>query len=159
MSLHTHIAVVPATPAYWPFVLDSFRRHLLYHCDGEYTEAQSYRHRDRLAALLRGELARTVVTVPNGHDEALGWAAALGDVLVFAYVREQLRRNGFGAQMVAQLTESAPVRIAYWTPSAREIRAAGFPIIFDRDAYEDIARIRRHWPQTLSERTITCEQK
>lgn len=159
MSLHAHIAVVPAAPIHWRYVLDTFRRHLLYHCDGEHTESQSYRHRDRLAALLRGGLARAVVAVPNGHDEALGWAAALGGVVVFAYVREQLRRNGFGSQMVAQLIETAPIRVAYWTPSARDIRAAGFPIIFDRDAYEDIARIGRRRPRTINERIITCEQR
>lgn len=157
MSLHQHIAVIPATPAHWRYILDAFQRHLAHHCEGEHTEAQTYRHRDRLAALMRGGLARVVVMVPNGHAEVLGWAAALGDVLVFAYVRELLRCQGLGAHMVASLTESVPVRLAYWTPSAREIRAHGFPIVFDRDAYDDIARIGRARPRTINERTIACE--
>jgi hypothetical protein len=159
MSLHAHVSIVPAATAYWPYALDSFRRHLLYHCDGEHTESQTYRHRNRLAALLRGGLARMVVAAPNGYEEALGWAVALGEVVVFAYVREQLRRNGLGSQMIARLTESVPVRVAYWTPSAAEIRAAGFPIVFDRDAYDYVARIGRARPRTTNERTTTCEQR
>lgn len=158
MSLHSHIAIAPATPADWPWIADSFRRYLLHHCDGEHSSAQAHRHTQRLTALMRGNLVRVAIARPAGHAEALGWAAALGDVLVFAYVREILRRHGIGSQLATSLTEAFPMRLAYWTPLAQLIRDASYPLVFDRDAYESIARIGRPRPPTITER-IQCEPR
>ena len=156
MNLAAGIDEVAATPAHWPFVLDSFRKSL-----SALAHVQSPRaHVAGLERSLRGGLGRVIVATPAGHpDTFLGWAAAIDGALLFVYVPERLRRLGIARQMVADLFSAAPVRLVYWTDTAERIARGGFPLIHD---WQEFARRSRaaerftRWaarPLQLHERT------
>lgn len=137
MNLSSGIREVPAGSEHWPFVLDSFRGSLrtLAHVSCVSAHVAALEH------TLRGGLGQTIVATPAGHPEVfLGWAAALHGALLFAYVPERLRRLGIARQMMADLFDSAPIRLVYWTDTATRLAEHGFPLVHD---WQEFARRSR----------------
>jgi len=156
VNLSAHFDYLPAAPEHWPWILGTFQAQLA-DMRAEYTNAQAWRHAQRLAALMRGGICEAIVACPkNNPDVRGGWAARQGGTLVFVYVRDWLRQSGIGSQLATKLTDAVPMRLAYWTPTAQAVRDHGFPLVYDRDAYQAIARFEQ--PTRHLER-ILCEQR
>lgn len=133
--LSVHCEVIPAAPSSWPWVLETFRGKLE-RIDG----GPALLAREQTAALrriLQTGAGRAVVSVPRGHsDDFLGWAVALDGFLLFAYVRDEFRRQGLGSQLACAITNSVPMGLAYWTRDAEAISAHGYPIAYSIHAYQ-----------------------
>lgn len=96
-----------------------------------------------MVRLLQKATARVCVThVAGSPDDLIGWAAAVDGVLVYAYTRFHLRKNGYGALAIgAVVPDAAPVRCACWTPSAQRLADHGFPLVFDYRARMALERL------------------
>jgi GNAT superfamily N-acetyltransferase len=147
-DLLEHVEVIPAAPSHFAWMLSTFQEQiaLLPLTPWSVARAQG----DALARILRGGLGRSAVVVPRGeeyHGDTLGWAAALDGRILFAYVREPLRRQGFGAQLITSLTNLVPVPVAYWTPEIEQVAAHGFPVCYDIHAFRALCSYVRRGPR------------
>jgi GNAT superfamily N-acetyltransferase len=135
--LSNHFEVLPATPAAYPWMIACFHKQIQRIDGGPHELAHS--QRDALARILRGGLGSAVVASPIGFpEEEGGFAVALGGALLFAYVRNDFRRQGIARKMLQALTLRTPVEAAYWTPEAEAIAAHGFPLRYDINAYRSL---------------------
>ena len=119
------ISYRPLVPTDRPFVLDSFRRHLL--DDGVALDALNHapvgRHLESLDHHARWEPQRfAVATLAGDPWRIVGWAGARDGALLFAYVRPAFRQWGIASQLVTSLVESVPINLVYWTRHAEKIR-------------------------------------
>jgi hypothetical protein len=108
---------------------------------------------DALTRALDSKMTKTVIASPSGHpDVFLGYAIALGDALLFAYVRYANRRgrlgHRFGSDLIGRVIDgrtSAHIPVILWTRAASRMAANGYPIRFDLDEYEKFTNwTRRH---------------
>ena len=136
-ALTSHVSIIPATPASWPWILHSFRHQIGGIDGGPSLLAESQRR--ALERILRGGIGPAVVAVPVGFPtEFLGWAVAVDGRVLYAYVRSVFRRQGVGAQLVCAVTDRVPVEVAYWTPEAQAIADHGWPIRYEIQAYRTL---------------------
>lgn len=127
-----HVSVIPAGASSRPWILEIFRDKLR-DLEGA-REAQA--HREALGRLMCSSLGRVVLAVPTGYnDDFCGWAASIEGLLVFAYVRDDLRCGGIGGKMITALGIPRPVGIAYWTDEAQQVQDHGFPLAYSQRAY------------------------
>ena len=132
--LGSHMDYLPATPESWAWIDDTFGWRLReMTCGPRDVGAQ-------VAALHRvlfTGAGTALVSSPIGYpDEWTGWAVGLGGSLVFAYVREEFRKQGIGHRLIVRSTQGQPVHVAYWTEDAEEMQAHGYPIAYDIRAYQ-----------------------
>lgn len=139
------VDVVPALPAHLPWVFSTFREQTARLPMISRREAN-----DLACALLRVVRGpgRCAVAIPQGYpDDPLGWTVALGPAVLFAYVREPLRLHGIGVQMIADLVDVLPVRVAFWTDEAEAIQRHGFAIEYDIHAFRALCAFVRREPR------------
>jgi hypothetical protein len=127
-----HVSIIPACADSRPWILSVFRDKVRT-LEGA-REAQS--HREALGRLMCSTLGRVVVAVPTGYTgDFCGWAASIGGMLVFAYVRDDLRANGIGNKLIVSLGVARPVGVAYWTEEAQQVHDHGYPLEYSHSAY------------------------
>ena len=128
------VDIIPAQPSHWPWICATFLEQgaLLPLTTRTAASAQA----DALERVLRGGMCRAFSAVPQGFtDDLLGWSLGLDGALIFAYVRDHLRRGGIGSQLMTAATDRIPIPVAYWTPEAEAMEAHGFPIHYDIHAF------------------------
>jgi GNAT superfamily N-acetyltransferase len=128
------VDIIPAQPAHWPWICATFREQVA--LLPLTTRSASRAQADAIARVLRGRVCRAFAAVPQGFDDdLLGWSLGIDGDLIFAYVRDRLRRGGIGSQLMTAVTDRAPIPVAYWTPEAEAMEAHGFPIHYDIHAF------------------------
>lgn len=100
--------------------------------------------RSAVTRLARDPATRVLLAHPPGHpDDYAGWAMGALDGLVFVYVRKSLRKLGIGASLITEVTDTVPIRCAFWTRSFSRMARAGYPIDFDLDLQEQVLKFAR----------------
>jgi len=135
-SLANDIEVIRAGPSAYPWILDSFRKRLI---DNDVPPPLASVYVQAMSRMLIQSAARAVLAVPIDHeDDYAGWAVHASSGVLFAYVRKPFRRNGIATKMLATITESAPIGVAFWTRNAQAISDHGFPIFHDLKSFENV---------------------
>jgi GNAT superfamily N-acetyltransferase len=144
-SAISYRALVPSDR---PFVLDTFRRHLLE--DGVALDALNHapiaRHAEALDHQARWAPERfAVATLAGDPWRIVGWAGARDGALLFAYVRPAFREWGIASQLVTSLVDSVPINLVYWTRHAERIRRErSYPLAW---AWETCQAIQNRKPR------------
>jgi hypothetical protein len=137
----TGVELVPYAEKHAPFVVGTFADRLLAHPNVWHGKPVR-EHKKVLRQVLRHPAAGAIVAIPRGYpDDFVGWAAAFEGVLVFAFVRENLRRLGYARGMLAALGLDAPIPVAYWTRDCSLMAAGGKPLFFDVPALDRLSSL------------------
>ena len=138
------IGRITYAPEHAAFVRDSFRRSMY----DAALDTANY-HTEMLNRDLRGRMGTTVVATPAGcPDVLIGWASAIHNSLLFAYVPRMYRGAGIARQMLAWLFQYAglhgKIKLVYWTAIAQNASDAGFPIEHDWREFNRREQLIRH---------------
>lgn len=147
MCLDSCIEIIPMHAGARNFVFSTFDFSVgKSTCDG----AANTRSLDRaFARALHDPGVNAVVMTPLGvRDEFLGWAVALADYLVYAYVRYDYRRRRIiglplGTMLIKHVVPKPVIPCALWTQDASDMAAAGFPLRYDLRARAAFTALER----------------
>lgn len=138
--LANHMEVIPASHDAIPWVLETFlaQRHLV---DGwAFARVQS----SALKRIIMGRIGRAVVAVPIGYpDEFAGWTVEMDGGILYAYVRDQFRRQGIGMKMLTTVTGTVPIELGYWTEDAEGMARKGLAVTPKQELYYKLLSFTR----------------
>lgn len=152
----SHILFRPLVRSDHGFVLDSFGRHMRSDLAGVGLSVPRdvNIHVEWLARETRGRDTRwSVATLASDPNSIVGWACAMGEELVFCYVRAAFRRWGIGSQLATSLVETIPLRLLYWTRDAAKIRSErGYPLEWAWQTFREIDNQRKELHESQGDR-------
>lgn len=133
LAKHCTYIAAPAQAHQW--IMESFRGQLVRNTPGGPRDSAGQAR--ALVRAIRCGAAKAMIAVPRGEPDAwLGWAAAMGGALMFAYVRHGLRHGNIGTELIGSVTDGTPIDVAYWTKDAIGMARHGVPLRYSIDAYQ-----------------------
>lgn len=132
------LSMVRVTADALPFVLSSVSKAMAeVHLDPEVP-------RRAISRLLRDPSSRAMLCTPDAHPDCyIGWALGHDGGLVYLYVRKTMRKLGIGSALLTEVTDTTPVKCAFWSRSFSRMARKGLPLLFDLDYQAQVMKFAR----------------